>query len=166
MPNTDETKNASQGAPQNAGQPSGGKDGSTSKPAPRTHTEDEVKVLTEKVRSDALAEAGRRSRPIEDENAALKSQLATNQTLIKDTEAKMGKLQQEMEELAEDDPDKKWLKNRLAELDETERRLKFDRAALETEKTTHAERIKKAEKHERDETIKTVVSEYEGISSF
>ncbi len=71
----DETRNASQGAPQNAGQPSGGKDGSTSKSAPRTYTEEEVKVLTERVRRDALAEAGRQSRPIEDENDSVANKL-------------------------------------------------------------------------------------------
>jgi superfamily II RNA helicase len=134
----DETKKTDQGAPQNAGQPSAGKDGSTSK-APKTYTEEEVKVLTEKVRSDTLAEAGRKYKPVEDENATLKSQLANNQALIKDTEAKIVKLQQEIEDLAEDDPDKKRLIKRLADLDETERKLKADRTALEIEKTTHAE---------------------------
>ncbi len=54
----DETKNTAQRTPQETEQSLDGNQGSTSKSI-KTYTEEEVKVLTEKIRSDVLAEARR-----------------------------------------------------------------------------------------------------------
>ena len=115
-------KDALPGATQ--GQPSEGKDGSTSKPeTTRTYTETEHQAAITKARSDALAEAGRKYKPVEEENATLKSQLATNQSSIKDTRGQIAKLEEQIEELAADDPDKTKLAAKLKALEKTENDL-------------------------------------------
>jgi hypothetical protein len=73
----DETKKGIQDTLPEKRLPSEAPQPGTSKTTPRTYTEQERQAGIEKTRSDSLAEAGRKYTPLEDENATLKSQLAT-----------------------------------------------------------------------------------------
>jgi hypothetical protein len=85
----DETRDASQGALPEKGQPSEGKNGSTSTGTPKTYTEEEVKAITEKTRSDALAEAGRKYKPLEEERTQKLKQLEEQESQLKEREASL-----------------------------------------------------------------------------
>jgi len=104
------------------------KQGSTSSENARTYTQEEYNKAMEKVKSDLLAEAGRRYKPIEDENVTFKSQLATNQGLIKQYESQVAKLNSELDELAKANSDTQWwIKSK--------RENELERATLEKEKS-------------------------------
>lgn len=153
-----ETNNTNQDQLPVTGLASNGSNGSTSNT--KTYTEGEYNQAIEKAKSDAMAQAGRERKSVEDENRTLKSQLATNQSLISDTQEKIKKLNDQIEELSANDPDKAKLVKRLKDLEATEDKLRADRQTLDAEKLTHAEAIKKAQEFSFKENVSKVASEF------
>ncbi len=132
------------------------KEGSTS--APKTYTEEQYK----KAISDTLSKAGREKKTVETELETVKSQLSNQQKLIDGFEAEKSKLQAQIDELSQDDPDKKRLIKKLNEVDEKEKTLKADRDVLEAEKATHSENIKLAKDTLREVSIWQIAGEFDG----
>ncbi len=152
-----EPNEANRGIPPVTGQSSDGKEGSTSS-TPKTFTESDI----QKAVSDALAKAGRERKSIEDENATLKSQLATNQTLIKEAQDEIAKAKSLAETLSKDDPDKKKLLQLIADSEKELKDLKAQKTALETEKTIWGEDVKNAKEFKLSQTVSKVAADYEG----
>lgn len=136
--------------------------GSTSPRNTKTYTEQQLTEARNEARNEAFVEAGRRYKPIEDENATLKSQLANNQTLIKANQEAQERLQNQIDELSKDDPDKQRFVKKLRDLESQEKKLKEDREALETERTQHADTIKLASDTLREIAIWEISANYEG----
>lgn len=146
-----------------------GKGGSTSPGTPRTFTEQQLKDEVNKARNEVMSEAGKRYKPVEDENktlknenAVLKSQLANNQTLIKSNQDAQDKLQKQIDDLSADDPDKQKFVKKLRDLESQEQKLKDDRAVLENDKTQHADTVKLASDTLREIAIWEIAADYEG----
>jgi hypothetical protein len=158
----DESNQGNQGTPQTNGPSSGAQSASTSSNPPKTYTE----VEYQKAISDALSKQGREHKavldPITQENTTLKSQLATNQSLIKESTDKIAEVRKQMESLAGDDPDKKKLLATLAELEGKRVKLDADRQALEAEKVQHQELVRKAGETMREFNIRKLAGEHEG----
>ena len=128
-----EIDTATQDSPQTNGQASDGGKESTSEQT-RTYTEQEVQALLEKTKSDTLADVGRKYKPLEEENATLKSQLATNLSSIKRNEELIAKIEQERDELSKDDPDKLRLTQRLRDIENEQAKLRDEKQAIEKDR--------------------------------
>ncbi|MDD4985778.1 MAG: hypothetical protein PHQ43_08320, partial [Dehalococcoidales bacterium] len=108
------------------------------------------------------AEWGRKYKAIEEENNTLKSQLATNQTLIKEAQDEIAKAKSLAETLSKDDPDKKKLLQLVADSEKELKDLKAQRTALETEKVQWDEDVKNAREFKLSQTVSKIAGEYEG----
>jgi uncharacterized phage infection (PIP) family protein YhgE len=135
----DETNNAVNGPASEQGPASNGKEGITShdtgspvekKSGDKLYTEQEYKQGI----SNALAEAGRKHKPVADELATVKSQLATMTSQLDDLSAEKTTLEESIEELAKDDPERKNLVQKLKDLNAQERKLKAERLQIDSEK--------------------------------
>ncbi len=156
-----ETIVTKQGTPQSgAGQSSTGKGGSTSNL--ETFTKEQMRKLV----SDALTEQGRKHKmeldPILKERDDLKSQLQTNTSNLAENKTEIERLQSKIDDLASTDPEKFNAVKELSIAREERRQMQAERRALDVEKQTHGERIKKADDFEREVSILKIVEEYDG----
>ena len=136
------TKN--QDSPQTTGPTSGDGVKSTS-PTAKTYTESEhLKAI-----SDVKADFGReRVNLVKDRDAAV-SELAAVKGAITTKEEQIKTLNERIDTLAANDPDKKKLVEISRNLEKSLSGLNADRDALEADKKAHAERLTKAETAER-----------------
>jgi DNA repair exonuclease SbcCD ATPase subunit len=135
----------------------------TSPQTPRTYTQEEYEQAVEAARSkafsDYMTESGRKYKPVEDENATLKSKLAEVNTQLRDLQTARDKLNARVEDLTADDPDKKRLVRRLQEIDNLERDLNADRDKLKRDREEvnrwNTQRVAStlAKQHDVDETL-------------
>ena len=123
------------------------KSGQTSQETPKTYSHDEHTKALEKARSDALAEAGRKYKPLEDENVIYKATVSNLNTRIADAEATLA-------ELTSKDPEKADVKKLIDSLNEQKR--KFTAQEL-----TYGERIKKMEEAEFSVSATMIAAEFE-----
>ena len=141
------------------GQSSDGKDGSTSK-TPETYTKEQ----TQKLVSDALAEQGRKHKaeltPIVTERDTLKTQLEANTADLESNKTEMEELQAKIDDMASGDPTRYDAVKELKAAKEERKHLQVKERALEAEKRTHGERIKKAEDLEKEVLVLEIVEGY------
>jgi len=158
----DKTEEARQGTPQATGQPSAGGTGSTPTGTPRTYTE----IEAQKMVSDALAVKGREHKTALDaitkERDTFKTQVEGINTELASLKESSGELEQAIEQLSGNDPEKKKLVALLKENSETARTLKAAKLELEADKLTHAEEIKMAKDTILETDAWDIASEYEG----
>jgi len=157
-----ENDNPNAGAPQ-PGQSSQGKDGSTSQ-ATKTYTEAEKS----KAVSDALADAGRKHKlelePVVRERDSYKKEVTTIKQGLDALSQERDDLKITIDELSKEDPERFNLLEKDRDLKNRERKLKDELAGLETERTDWKERLTKVETFERNENIRNVAADYEGIT--
>ena len=111
----------------------------TSQDEPRTYTEEEyqtgIAAAQKKAFSDFMTESGRKYKPVEDENKNLRSQLAAKNAELESLQDEKRELQNQINDLAKDDPDRKVLNQRLREVRDREVRLKSEKAVFDNERT-------------------------------
>lgn len=162
-----ETKEAVKDSPQVTGQTPEAPKGITSPQPITTYTEEQVKEREKKSISDALAEQGRKHK-IDLDNAITKERASLAEHL-KETKDKIAQLESELDEMSQDDPDKKNLVRKIRALEETETSLKADRkvldddkAAHEAEKTSYQEEIARARATNFEIDVWNVAEEFDG----
>lgn len=134
-----ETEKANQGTPLGTGQSSGSQEGSTSEQTPKTFT----KEGHEKILSDKLTIAGRDAKALETREASLKAK----EEAVAQSVAKIEQWQTERdEELKSTNPDQ-------YDIAVEKRKTANERAKLDADIVTHAERLKAADETEREITI-------------
>jgi hypothetical protein len=138
--------------PADKGIASSGDKGSTS--TPRTYTEKEHTEAIEKIKSDILAEAGRKYKPIEEQNTLLTTQLQGNQNSIKSYETKIAKLNEQIESITKDSGDAQKLAAKLKELEILEK----------TYKDAEPD-IQEAKKYKYESLAKKIAEDYEGADA-
>jgi len=132
---------------QETGQTSKEKDESTSE---ETYTKKQL----EKFISDAKSEMGRKNTEVIRERDSLKEEVAN---IKSEREA----LQEQVDEMAKDDPAKGDYLTLIKNLKAKENQLKADKRAEDERIQANSERIMKAEKTLRKENIQTIAAEYE-----
>jgi len=135
---------------------------STSKETPKTYSESEY----QKAVSDALAKAGREHKKeveaIARERDSFKSASEANTAKLTETQDQIKNLEERLDDLTQDDPDKSKLLKELRKLEQNEKTLKEREASLKESETTHAERLTKAERIERETNCAEIAGAYEG----
>ena len=147
------------------GQPSPSKESSPSTPTPKVFSEEQV----DKLIADRHSTLDKRVIALEKDLDRAQATVEKKESELATITQDKAKLRIELDELAQDDPDKQKVLKKLATLDELEKAteaknqtLKADREALEADKQTHQEEIKLASDTLREISIWEIASEYEG----
>ncbi len=162
-----ESNTAVKDSPQTTGQTPETPKASTSTQPITTYTEEQVKEREKKAISDALAEQGRKHK-IELETAITKER-ASLADHLKETKDKIAQLEIDLDEMSQDDPDKKNLVRKIRALEEAEGSLKAERKTLddaktahEAEKTSYQEEIARAKATNFEIDVWNVAEDFEG----
>jgi len=143
--------------------------GQTTNTATETTPNETPNLISLKEHEDKVAAVGadwgRKYKTLEKENATLKSQLETNQSLIKDNQDRQAKLEEQISELSKDDPDKLRLTQKLRDLESKEKQLKTDRDEFLKTQESYKDRIAKAEKFEVELLATQIAEDYENGDS-
>jgi len=139
----------------------------TKEPPPaKTYTQAEVDKVKEDAVHDALMKRGRDWKTLEDEKNSLSNQL-------KELQSTKSKLEIQLDELANENPDKFNVVKKYRELDETERRLnqereehnsriRQERETMDAERQTHQAAIQMALSAQREIDAFDIAEEFQG----
>jgi len=125
--------------------------------APKLYTQKDVDAFVHTIKS----EAGREKKALETEVVSLKKQVQSKEDELTDNASEIEKLQEKIDNLASDDPNRFNAVKELKAAQEERRQLKADRRALEVEKETHGEAVKLAQDTLREISIWEMSAEYE-----
>lgn len=137
----------------------------TPEEASKVSPEEEPKIYTQK-QADALvhavkSESGREKASLEKQVTELTGKLKAKDDEISDVNEEIKKLEDRVDGLTKDDPEKFEAVKELRAAREERRQLKTDRRTLEDEKTTHAEQVKVANETMREINIWEISSEFQ-----
>ncbi len=148
-------KSQSQDIPLETGQPSDDK-----KATPKTYSEEEFTAKVLNVHS----ENGRLKKDLENrtkERDTLQRQTKKDETRLEGVAKEREDLQKQIDDLSSADPDKSDFVKKLRGLKEEEQKLKDRISDQEDKEFTFAERIKKVEAKELEDSMRELVGEYE-----
>lgn len=123
----------------------------------KTYTEDEIKAITNSLKSDW----GRERKALEKERDSYRAQFESLQSDIADKDTEIEGLQSKIEGLSEDDPDKFNIAKELKEAREEKRKLKSAQSELETQKREYGDLVTESQKIKSEQTIFTIAQEYD-----